>query len=315
MKNLRPLAAILVAAALGVAAADHDLGPSDPRFGDRVWIPGGWTRVGSNEHYAEESPSRRVHVRGFWMDRHEVTNAQFAAFVEATGYVTTAERPGPDSSEPGSAVFGPDDDGNWSWRFVAGASWRRPTGPASDLIGLNDHPVVQVSYQDARAYAAWRGAKLPTELQFEHAARRDAKTPDEVRLVHRGTWLSNTWQGAFPQQNEALDGFASTAPVGSFPPGELGVHDLIGNVWELTRTAYFPRVDRDGQPDHGARSPGHDPRQPGVAVVVLKGGSYLCSPNACRRYRPSARQPQDVLWATNHIGFRTVYDSSREDMR
>lgn len=272
-----------------------------------IWIAGGAVLVGSNVHYVEEGPQEWLDVEGFWIDRHEVTNREFRAFVEATGYRTMAERPGPEGHAPGSAVFGPDADGRWGWRFVEGANWRAPRGPGSDIDGLDHHPVVQVSLRDAAAYAGWRGRRLPTETEWEHAARPSSRVTEFAwgdELAPNGLHMANTWQGEFPSHNDASDGYAATAPVESFPPNEFGIYDLIGNVWEWTQTAYSVRRSEGDALERG----GLDPRQPGVSVGVLKGGSYLCAPEACRRYRPAARHPQEVDLGTNHIGFRTVLD-------
>jgi sulfatase modifying factor 1 len=274
-----------------------------------TFVPGGSFAMGSDAAFPEEGPAHEVAVEGFWMDRTEVTNEQFAAFVGATGYVTLAERGVRTAAAldapvlAGSAVFAPQfSDGalpgleGW-WRFVPGASWRAPGGSGTSLEGRAHHPVVHVAYEDAVAYAEWRGAMLPTEEQFEYAARSSA------RRNAAGAYTANTWQGIFPTRNEAHDGHVGAAPVGCFEPNALGLHDLVGNVWEWTASAYYPRHDfaaRSKYPE------GYDPQQPQEAVAVLKGGSYLCAPDYCMRYRPEARIGQSLGLGTSHIGFRTV---------
>jgi formylglycine-generating enzyme len=289
-----------------------------------VWIEGGSFQMGSDRFYPEERPAHQASVDGFWIDRHPVTNAQFGTFVSATGYLTQVERgldpiimPGiPDSARvPGSLVFvPPKPDGiSGQWRFVPGANWRYPEGPGSSIAGRENHPVVHVTYEDALAYARWAGRELPTEAQFERAARGDLVDADYswgTELTPRGLHMANTWQGPFPLVNRALDGFEGTSPVGCFPANGYGLFDMGGNVWELTTTWYRPRhsilVERNPQ---GPAS-SFDPRQPEVPAKVIKGGSHLCSPDFCWRFRPSARQPQEVFLATSHVGFRTVLNGS-----
>lgn len=262
-----------------------------------VWVEGGTGTLGSRGHYPEEQPPVSVTVDGFWIDRYEVTNARFVEFVRATGYETSAER----ASETGlpvagSAVFS---TSNGGWSFVAGADWRHPEGSGSSIDGREDHPVVQVSLEDAKAFADWAGRQLPTEAQWEFAAR--------AGLAGRGGHAplsANTWQGVFPLNDEGRDGHVGRAPVGSFAADALGLHDMIGNVWEWTVSPYYPTHEPSEQ--MRARKEGFDPRQPGVAVAVVKGGSFLCSPDYCRRYRPAARYPQEPSLGTNHIGFRTI---------
>ena len=282
-----------------VECADVVRSTGQGRFAGMTWIAGGRFRMGSAGHYPDEAPVRSVDVQGFWIDTFEVTNAQFAAFVNATGYVTVAERGASDGSSgvaPGGAVFTlPQRGGIGQWGFMSGANWRHPEGPASSIEGKESEPVVQIALEDAMAYATWAGKVLPSESQWEYAARGglDAKTyawGDE--LVTAEDWKANTWQGAFPYENSAEDGFVGRSPVGCFAPNGYGVHDMIGNVWEWTRDSY---------------SAG-----PAAAVVVgvhrgvIKGGSFLCAPNYCQRYRPAARHPQDADLGTNHLGFRTV---------
>ena len=238
-----------------------------------------------------------------WMDRFEVTNERFAAFVEATGYRTTAERPRGDLP-PGSAVFLPPAEGGPGWRFVPGASWRHPGGPGSSIEGKGRHPVVQVTQEDARAFAAWAGRRLPSEAEWEHAARPAGESASDPPRTAVGAPAANTWQGYFPLENQAVDGHRSSAPVGSYPADDRGLFDLIGNVWEWTRSPYYPT--HAPTPDMLAHAAGWDPGHGETAVAVIKGGSYLCSPVACRRYRAAARHAQEVDMGTNHLGFRTI---------
>lgn len=321
-----------------------------------VRLGGGTYRAGSDGFYPEEGPVREVTVAPFAISRHAVTNREFARFVAATGYETTAERPldpadfpGADlpGLEPGSLVFtptdGPVDLRDWSrwWRWVPGASWRHPAGPGSDLAGRDDHPVVQVSFEDASAYAGWAGLRLPTEAEWEYAARGglDGATYAWGEEPNDGT-RANTWQGAFPYRNTGARGstgrWSGTAPVGSFPPNGYGLHEMTGNVWEWTadlwsepRTALplgratavpaaVPAADLTAGhgcacgcgPDGGARGTAVGQREPapGETRRVLKGGSHLCAPEYCLRYRPAARSPQTPDSATTHLGFRCVTD-------
>ena len=304
-----------------------------------IAIPGGRFRMGSDRHYPEERPVRTVRVAPFWIDATPVTNDDFARFVAATGHVTGAETvpraadyPGapPDMLRPGSAVFRPEGAAlsapmSW-WAYVPGADWRHPYGPDSSIEGLGDHPVVQVCHADAAAYAAWAGKTLPTEAEWEFAARGGLDGADYAwgdDLTPAGRHMANTWQGDFPGGNLALDGYARTSPVRAFPPNGYGLYDMIGNVWEWTADWYAapaaghgtapapggaprpccspaapPRPDRDG-----SVAPGDPARMP---RLVVKGGSHLCAPSYCRRYRPAARQPQAIDTATTHIGFRCV---------
>jgi len=281
-------------------------------------IRGGTFLMGSEQYYADEGPVHEVAVADFLIDQHPVTNRQFAAFVADTDYVTTAERPlsadeFPELSEseraPGSLAFrptpGPVSLVDWRqwWEWVPGAHWRTPfgTGPAGD-----DHPVVQVSFYDATAYAQWAGSRLPTEAEWEFAARGgSAETTyawgDELRPD--GALMANTWQGAFPYRNEGASGWRGTSPIGTFPPNGAGLVDMIGNVWEWTTSPYTARHDPDGASccvvgGHGDRP---DRR-------ALKGGSHLCAPEYCLRYRPPARSPQSDDTSTTNIGFRCVRD-------
>ncbi|GJE44633.1 Formylglycine-generating enzyme [Methylobacterium soli] len=302
-----------------------------------VFLPGGTFRMGSDRHYPEEAPVHRARVDGFWIDRTPVTNAQFRAFVRATGYVTVAETkpraedyPGalPHMLQAGSLMFkppkGPVDLRDWSawWRFRPGVHWRRPTGPGSSIAGLDEHPVVHVAYADAEAYAAWAGKDLPTEAEWEFAARGGLDGAEYAwgdTFMPDGHHMANTWQGAFPHENRAEDGYERTSPVTAFPPNGFGLHDMIGNVWEWTSDFYAARHPADApkaccvpsNPRGGPETGSYDPGQPAVRIPrrVIKGGSHLCAPSYCRRYRPAARHPHPVDTSTSHIGFRCVVRS------
>jgi len=308
---------------------------STPVHKGMVWLSGGTFRMGSDKHYAEEAPSHLVTVDGFWIDAGPVTNLQFGRFVKATGYVTVAERaPDPvnypgatlDQLIPASVVFrqssGPVDlrnHLNW-WDLVPGADWRRPEGPGSTLHGKDRHPVVHVAFADATAYAEWAGKALPTEAEWEYAAwggREGTEFAWGDDFTPRGRYQANTWQGEFPWQNLELDGFARTSPVGSFPPNGFGLVDMIGNVWEWTTDWYQPHgevVDAccsgvpKVNPSGGNAALSLDPRTPEVTIPrrAMKGGSHLCAPNYCRRYRPAARMAQAVDTSTSHLGFRCI---------
>jgi sulfatase modifying factor 1 len=296
------------ATAGGTAAA---CGPSlvESPYPGMVLVPAGSFTMGADNTFPEEGPASPQSVDAFWMDRTEVTNAQFAEFVAATGYRTLAERgvratAAADSPVvAGSAVFRPHAENarvpeleSW-WTFLPGAHWREPDGPGSSLDGREQHPVVHVAFEDAAAYAAWAGRSLPTEAQFEWAAQTSA------RRSSSGEHAANTWQGLFPRRNDAADGFSEAAPVACFAPNALGLYDLVGNVWEWTASAYYPRHDFAAVAEHPN---GYDPNQPDEPVAVLKGGSYLCAPDYCMRYRPQARIGQSRGLGTSHIGFRTV---------
>lgn len=303
-------------------------------FTGMAWIQGGTFRMGSDKHYPEEAPVHRVTVDGFWIDRIPVTNRDFRRFVDATGHVTVAERtpdpkdyPGalPDVLKAGSLVFSPpaypvslSDWSQW-WAFTFGATWRKPYGPKSSIKELGDHPVVHVAYEDARAYAAWAGKSLPTEAEWEFAARGGLNGAEYAwgdELTPDGRHMANTWQGAFPFQNKREDGYDRTSPVTAFPPNGYGLHDMIGNVWEWTSDWYTPNHPNDAlkaccipeNPRGGREGDSYDPRQPQIRIPrkVLKGGSHLCAPNYCRRYRPAARHAQPVDTSSSHIGFRCV---------
>jgi formylglycine-generating enzyme required for sulfatase activity len=264
-------------------------------------VPGGTFRMGSDRHYPEEMPVHRVTVDGFWIDRTPVTNRQFRQFVEATGYVTFAETapdpkdyPGalPHMLKAGSLAFAPPkrrvDLSNWGewWTFKFGANWRRPYGPGSSIRGLDEHPVVHVAFKDAEAFAKWAGKQLPTEAEWEFAARG------------------------------GLDGYERTSPVTAFPPNGYGLHDMIGNVWEWTTDWYAAKHEADASkaccipenPRGGREDQSYDPCAPNIKIPrkVLKGGSHLCAPNYCRRYRPAARHPEPVDTSASHVGFRCI---------
>ena len=314
--------------------------PSDPPARDMVWIPGGQFTMGCDAAYPEERPEHCVEVAGFWIDRYPVTNARFAKFVSATGHVTFAElAPDPkdypgapaEMLQPGSLVFvkpdqpvGLHDIRAW-WRFIHGADWRHPTGPDSRADRLREHPVVHVTHSDAAAFAAWEGKTLPTEAEWERAARGGLEGKfyawgDE--LMPRGRPLANFWQGRFPYENTLIDGWEGTSPVGMFPPNGFGLYDMIGNVWEWTEDWYepghaTPPADdcchtrdpkggtRESSLDRGSPAP-HIPRK------VLKGGSFLCSENYCRRYRPAARSPQPIDSSASNVGFRCIIRPARD---
>jgi len=312
------------------------------RYADMIWIPGGTFRMGSDKHYAEEAPVHRVTVDAFRIDRTSVTNREFREFVRATGHVTFAEfapdpkdYPGALSNmlKPGSLVFNPpkhpvDDLRDWSqwWTFKFGANWRRPYGPRSSLSGLNDHPVVHVAYSDALAYAKWMGKDLPTEAEWEFAARGGLDGAEFAwgdELTPGGAQMANTWQGAFPHENLKLDGYQRTSPVTAFSPNGYGVYDMIGNVWEWTSDWYSPGHEADADtaccipknPRGGREDASYDPCQPEIRIPrkVLKGGSHLCAPNYCRRYRPAARHAEPVDTSTSHVGFRCVVRQATTD--
>jgi sulfatase modifying factor 1 len=269
-----------------------------------AWVEGGTFLMGSDDGYPEERPARSVAVDGFWIDRAPVTNRDFNRFVQETGHVTLAERPAdpatyPDADPallvPSSSVFvrpktrvSLDDAYQW-WAYVQGADWRHPQGPETSAKRLSKHPVVHVAYEDAEAYARWAGKELPTETQWEFAARGGLEGATYAwgdEFTPGGRYMANTWQGDFPHANEKLDGWEWTSPVGFYPPNGYGLHDMTGNVWEWTVDPY--------------PAPGDIPRK------VTKGGSFLCAPNYCRRYRPAARMAQPVDTSTCHLGFRCV---------
>jgi len=299
------------------------------------WIEGGSFAMGSQDHYPDEAPVRQVRVDGFWMDRTHVTNAEFGAFVKDTSYVTVAERPlnpadfpgaDPFLVQPGSMVFrmtkGPvnlHDISNW-WAYVPGAQWRHPEGPGSDLKGRGNHPVVHVAYEDALAYATWAGKDLPTEAEWEYAARGGLAGAEYVwgdELTPGGKIMAKTWQGEFPWRNKAGKKLQRTAPVGSYAPNGYGLFDMAGNAWQWTTDWYVAghgQKKADGScctldnPRGPAKIESLDPRQPNIPIPrkVVKGGSFLCAPSYCRRYRPAARHAQQIDTGMSHIGFRCI---------
>jgi sulfatase modifying factor 1 len=306
--------------------------------GDVVWVGGGVFAMGSDRHYPEEAPVHDVEVDGFWIESTPVTNHAFRAFVDETGYVTVAERP-LDPSDfpaapaenlvPGSMVFtatpGPVDlrDLSQWWAWVPGACWRTPEGPGSDLAGRDGHPVVHVAHEDAEAYAAWLGRRLPAEAEWEFAARGGLVGAafgwgDEPRPG--GRLMANHWNGDFPWRNTLADGFAGTSPVGSFPPNGYGLYDMAGNVWEWT-TDWWTDDHHDAAaspccaprpPLGGTRTGSFDPAQPQFPIPrkVIKGGSHLCADEYCQRYRPAARRPQMIDTGMSHIGLRCAADAA-----
>jgi sulfatase modifying factor 1 len=308
----------------------------EPPHPDMAWVPGGTFRMGSDKFYPEEAPIHEASVNGFWMDRHTVTNADFRKFVDATGYVTLVEKlPDPADypgglpellANPGSVVFarpdGPVDlrnHYNW-WTYVLGADWRHPEGPNSSIEARQDHPVVHVAWEDVQAYAAWAGKELPTEAEWEFAARGglEGKTfawGDE--FAPGGKLMANTWQGDFPLENLLQDGFERTAPVGSFAPNGYGLYDMAGNVWQWTTDWFQKHSDAVASaccsasfknPRGGEQEQSIDPRDTQIRIPrkVLKGGSFLCAPNYCLRYRPAARIAQPIDTGTCHVGFRCI---------
>ncbi|MGC2652901.1 MAG: formylglycine-generating enzyme family protein [Mycobacterium sp.] len=289
-----------------------------------VDVPGGAFRMGSTSFYPEEAPIHTATVGAFAVEQHPVTNAQFAAFVRDTGYLTVAEQPidpvlyrgaNPADLVPGAMVFRPASGAvnlrDWRqwWTWVPGASWRHPSGPDSDVAEKGDHPVVQVAYPDAAAYARWAGRRLPSEPEWEYAARGGTTTVyawgDDEKPG--GGLMANTWQGRFPYRNDSALGWVGTSPVGTFPPNEFGLVDMIGNVWEWTATE-FSAHHRLDQPPKSCCTPSAS-ADPAISQT-LKGGSHLCAPEYCHRYRPAARSPQSQDTATSHIGFRCVAESS-----
>lgn len=312
-----------------------------------VWVPAGEFTMGWDgpEGRPDERPAHRVRVDGFWIDTTEVTNAQFRAFVEATGYVTTAERPidwdelkkqlppgtpkpPDDVLEPGSLVFTPPDhavdlnDYSRWWSWTHGADWRHPDGPGSSIEGKDDLPVVHVSWDDAQAYCAWAGKRLPTEAEWERAARYGRDGAPYIwgdELEPDGTHMANIWQGAFPHDNTGEDGFERIAPVAQFPPSELGLFDLGGNVWEWTEDRFRPdtygeRVRALGEDSVAVNPTGPDstadPRNPYAPDSrVQKGGSFLCHASYCSSYRPSAKMASPPDNGMSHLGFRCVSDA------
>ncbi len=304
---------------------------------EMVWIPGGTFTMGGigDDIPPDELPLHDVKLDGFWIDKYEVTNEQFEKFAKATGYVTVAERPLSAKTTPGllpefegksaSLCFRAPKPGEkvdtfyqW-WEPVIGASWRHPSGPDSDLQGREKHPVVHVCYEDAIAYCKWAGKRLPTEAEWEYAARGGLVAKPYIwgsEFRPGGRWMANTWQGHFPDERRVEDGFDGTAPVGSFPPNGYGLYDMAGNVWEMTDDWYRPDsyATLAKKPDRAARhnpkgpADSYDPDEPGAWKRVTRGGSWMCSDNYCRGYRPSARMKTAVDTGLQNTGFRCVKD-------
>jgi sulfatase modifying factor 1 len=311
----KPLKSDLVAASLCVV--------TNPEL---VLIKGGEFIMGAAGMYPEEFLATLTQVKDFMLSRYETTDKEFAEFVAATGYKTVAERmpdpslyPDIDSQllKPGSAVFiGLSDAVKTgtllnSWHFTEGANWQSPNGADSNIDGMDYYPVVHIAHADAEAYAKWKGHRLPTEAEFEFAARGglvDKKYASCDSYVIDGEYQGNTWQGLFPFQDTGEDGHVGIASVGGFKPSAYGAYNMIGNVWEWTSSTYYPQHFTRNQLPEGLPEQGYDPHHPGIAVGVIKGGSYLCADDFCARYRPAARHAQDTGLGTSHIGFRTVKD-------
>ncbi|RIX76888.1 formylglycine-generating enzyme family protein [Acidovorax cavernicola] len=311
----------------GFAAAQG----GQPNRAGLVAIAGGRFRMGSDEGYPEERSVHEVRVDAFAIDRHEVTNAQFARFVQATGYVTRAER-APEAADfpaaaadrlaPGAAVFVPPRKGEhlrgayaW-WRWMPGADWRHPAGPGSDIRGRGNHPVVQVAFEDAQAYAKWLGRELPTEAQWEYAARGGldgATYPWGNTPETRTRPMANTWQGRFPFGDQGTDGRKGSAPVGCYAANGYGLVDVVGNAWEWTRDLYKAEHDVRAVENPMVVSLNAEGTATTAATTnaarVIKGGSFLCAPDFCVRYRPASRQPQEATLGAMHVGFRTVLNA------
>ena len=304
---------------------------------EMCFIRGSTFLMGSDNHYQEEAPAHRVRVDSLWIDKYAVTNEQFESFVNETRYVTVAERP-PNAEDypgaklemlrPASVVFRKPNERvdlrnhyNW-WSYVPGADWRHPEGPNSSIKDRSQHPVVHIAYDDAEAYARWIGKELPTEAEWEFAARGGLEAATYTwgeEFAPHGRQMANTWQGDFPWQNLVLDGHEGTAPVGQFPPNDYGLFDMIGNVWEWTTdwyAAHHPaqKACCSGAVAHGNRERSYDPAMPNIKIPrkVIKGGSFLCAPNYCRRYRPAARMAQPVDTSTCHVGMRLVLRPKKE---
>ncbi len=317
--------------------------PPGPAPEGMVWIPGGEFSMGALEmpgmsavgmKATEDSrPIHRVYVDGFWMDRTEVTNAQFAAFVRATGYVTVAERTPraedypdapPENLVAGAVIFAPphkavslDDHYQW-WSYVHGANWRHPHGPKTDLSGRDQYPVVDVAYEDAEAYARWVGKRLPTEAEWEFAARgglTGKMYPWGDEFMPSGRWMANTHQGDFPNHDTGEDHFAGVGPVAQFPPNGYGLYDVAGNVWEWVsdwyRPDYYAQLAAAGRVVQNPRGPvaSFDPGEPGEKKRVQRGGSFLCTEQYCSRYMVGTRGKGETTTGTDHLGFRCVSSS------
>lgn len=320
------------------AHSDADAAVSKPPFERMVQVPGGVFSMGSNDFYPEERPAHRVAVDPFWMDEHPVTNSEFLRFVEETNYVTVAER-APDPADypgidptllvPGSLVFrrpphrvSLSNHHRW-WAYVAGACWKHPEGLDSDLGGRHLHPVVHIAYEDAAAFALWAGKDLPTEAEWEFAARGGLEGAAYVwgdEFAPENRMMANTWQGEFPWQNLKTDGYEGTSPVFAFPANGYGLYDMAGNVWEWTSDFYTSRhtadaakaccVPRNPRVESAVGSYGANQPDAHIPRKVLKGGSHLCAPNYCLRYRPAARQGEAVETSACHIGFRCIVRAS-----
>lgn len=329
-KNRLLLLATIVASIslfLGVAFSSKNISAQDYFYSDErlckkynglpndsdelIFVKGGRFTMGSNSAYQEEAPAHSVQVEDFWISRHHVTNAQFREFVTSTGYVTLPERGIPTMNgglRKGSAVFyQPDKPNIGYWQFTDGANWMHPQGPGSDINGKDNFPVVHITYEDALAYATWKGHDLPTEEQWEFAARGGLNEQTYVwgkELNPEGRNLANIWQGDFPKINLNLDGYAGASPVGCFSPNNFGLFDMAGNVWQITKSIYKPYHSKNHATLEKV-SDMHDQKK-NSSSLVIKGGSHLCAPNYCMRYRPSARQPQDIFLGTSHVGFRTI---------
>jgi sulfatase modifying factor 1 len=338
---------IVVAGALLGLSALAPVVLAAPATNDMVWIPSGEYVMGTDDprSFANERPAHHVKLNGFWMDKHDVTNDEFKKFVDATGYVTTAERkpdwdelkkqlppgtPKPDDSVlvAGSLVFVGTtnavdlrDISQW-WRWTPGASWRHPGGPGTDIRGKGNYPVVQISWYDARAYAQWAGKRLPTEAEWEYAARggrENKRYPWGDDFMPNGKYMANIWTGKFPYYNDKADGFAGLAPVGSFPPNGYGLYDMAGNAWQWCDDWYRANVHQElkAQDPVCSMNPAgplssYDPLDPFAAKRVVKGGSFLCNINYCESYRPSARRGEAPDTGMSHISFRCVMSASEQ---
>ncbi|HEY1380359.1 MAG TPA: formylglycine-generating enzyme family protein [Gemmataceae bacterium] len=325
---------LLAVALVGVSVLIALEARSTPTPQGMVWVPGGEFWMGNDNGPEDERPRHKVYVDGFWMDRTEVTNAQFAKFVQATGYITVAERkpdweemrkhlppdtpkPAEEMLVPGSAVFVvPDGDVTtdgppvW-WRYVPGANWRHPDGPASSIEGKEDYPAIHIAWEDAAAYAKWAGKRLPTEAEWEFAARGGLDRKTYVwgdKLNPDGKWMANSWQGKFPRENTGEDGFKGLAPVKQYPPNGYGLYDMSGNAWEWCQDWYDPEyyASSDYRNPQGPTAGRGSRQNPGQASRVRRGGSFLCADNYCMRYLPAARDENPPDSSACHTGFRCV---------
>lgn len=293
-----------------------------------VFLQGGKFQMGSDDpEFIDAQPVHEVVVNGFWMDEHEVTNAEFARFVKATGYITIAERPLDPKDYPnvpkenliiGSPVFAPpenevslDDPTQW-WRYVAGANWYHPHGPSSTIKNKPNDPVVQVCYEDAMAYAKWAGKRLPTEAEWEYAAKAGKQHKSYYwgeELKQDGKWMANIFQGNFPNKNALEDGYDFLAPVKSFPPNAYGLYDMEGNLWEWCNDFYRPDYYQTSSKENPQGPPdSYDPDEPNAIKRVVRGGSFLCSDQYCIRYKAGSRGKGEIRSASNNLGFRCVKD-------